>query len=312
MHRVAALKDHSARLAVAAGTFYPADAEQCRRAAHELVFGAALRGPLDRSASRESSGRRAMGGIVPHAGWVCSGPIAGQTIAELARRMGDGAPDVVVVFGAVHTPVEIDRAALESHESWQVPGGQSMTARDLAKELAGQSGLFVEDDRFHRHEHAVEVEVPLIQAAWPRAMLLPIEVPLINEAEQIGRETAQRVLARGGRAVFLASSDLTHYGPEYRLTVAGVGIEALEWAKENDRRLLQVVTDFAVERIVPEVRARSNACGGGAIAAMLAACREAGATTASVLRQTNSYEMLAGLARNDAANAVGYASVVVS
>lgn len=250
----------------------------------------------------------AYGGIVPHAGWICSGTIAGQTIAALARQ---AKPDVVVVFGAVHTPVDLPVAALATYEAWSVPGGQSPVARDLAESLGRLSDLFLTDDRLHRREHAVEVELPLIQAAWPEARLLPVEVPLIEDAAEIGRRTAERVLGSGARAVFLASSDLTHYGPAYRFTPAGVGIEALNWAKENDRRLLNLVGELAVERIVPEVRERANACGGGAIAAMLAACRECGASRATVLRHANSFETLAGVAPQAPVDAVGYTSVVV-
>jgi AmmeMemoRadiSam system protein B len=55
-----------------------------------------------------------------------------------------------------------------------------------------------------------------------------------------------------------------------------------------------------------------NACGGGAIAAMLAACREHGAKSGDVLRHANSYETLAGVApQYGPENAVGYASVVI-
>ena len=141
---------------------------------------------------------------------------------------------------------------------------------------------------------------------------MPVEVGLIDEAEQIGIATAKRVKQLGHRAVFLASSDLTHYGPAYRFTPAGVGINGLRWAKENDRRLLERIEAFDVEGIVPEVRSRLNACGGGAIAAMLAACREFGATRATVLRHANSYETLADVTPHQTPdNAVGYAGVVV-
>ncbi len=80
----------------------------------------------------------------------------------------------------------------------------------------------------------------------------------------------------------------------------------------NDARLLRLVTDWAIGRIVPEVREHANACGGGAIVAMLAACQEAGATRAALLRHANSYQTLAGVVPDDPTNAVGYASVVVS
>src|SRR5205807_2341398 len=148
----------------------------------------------------------------------------------------------VVVFGAVHTPVELHAAALQSYGSWVVPGGSSPVARELSDALAKESDLFLTEDRFHLREHAVEVELPLIQAVWPGAKLLPVEVPLIDDAAEIGRRTAEVLRDANRPAVFLASSDLTHYGPAYRFTPAGIGPQALDWARENDRRLLRLVT----------------------------------------------------------------------
>jgi MEMO1 family protein len=286
------------RAPAVAGMFYPAGGEACRRTARTLLE--------TQSARAETGGRVWHGAIVPHAGWVCSGAIAAQAIAALAKSNAEP-PDVVVVFGAVHTPVDIEFAALDSHETWAVPGGETRVATGVMTE----SDLFVVEDRLHRHEHAIEVELPLIQQAWPNAMLLPIEVPAIEAAVEIGRRVAERIGSSGSRAVYLASSDLTHYGPSYRFTPAGIGKEALEWAKANDRRLLERVTDLAAEQIVPEAKTHANACGAGAIAAMLAACREAGASAASVLRHANSYETLADVAPQQPTDAVGYAAVVV-
>jgi AmmeMemoRadiSam system protein B len=281
-----------------AGRFYPADPRECRAVAERMVRG-----------SQTEPVAAGLGGIVPHAGWICSGAIAGQTLAALA---GGVTPDVVVVFGAVHTPIDTRVAALESHENWAVPGDMCRAGRDLAESLERSSGLFATDDRLHVHEHAVEVELPLIRAVWPDALVLPVEVPVLDSAAEIGRQTARMLLDKGRRPVFLASSDLTHYGPSYRFAPAGIGIGALNWAKENDRRLLRRIEDFEIDQIVPEVRQHLNACGAGAIAAMLAACKEAGAGTARVLRHANSYETLAQVAPQRPVDAVGYAAVVVN
>ena len=307
VHSVVGPKNFSVRLPVAAGRFYPDEPSACRDSALAL-----LRAGQGKEPDVRDTAGRGWGGIVPHAGWICSGAIAGQMIADLARRNRDVPPDVVVVFGAVHTPIEIERAALDSHDVWKTPGGASRIDEDLVRQLRSAGQQFVMDDRFHRQEHAVEVELPLIQAAWPNAALLPIEVPLIHQAVGIGRETAQRVLAGGKNAVFFASSDLTHYGPVYRFAPAGIGLDGLAWARSNDERLLRLVADFAVDKVVPEVVEHANACGGGAIAAMLAACKEAGATQTTLLRHANSHQMLAGIVRDDPSNAVGYAAVVVS
>ena len=79
--------------------------------------------------------------------------------------------------------------------------------------------------------------------------------------------------------------------------------------------MADTVTGMSPERVVPEVRAHLNACGGGAIAAMLAACRERGIVEARVLRHANSFEVLMAMPstpRNERPdNAVGYAAVVI-
>ncbi len=254
-----------------------------------------------------------IGGIVPHAGWVCSGAIAGQTVAALVAAPRARPVDVVVIFGAVHSPAPLDVAALDAHAAWGVPGGELGLSGDLERRLTElSSNLFRIDERFHRREHAVEVELPLVQVAWPDARILPVEVPLIDEAEQIGVAAARTAQQAGLSAVYLASTDLTHYGPAYDFAPAGVGERALDWARDNDRHLLQIVTEMRVAQVVPVVRARQNACGGGAIAAMMAASREHGATAGTVLRHANSFETLASVAPHHGPdNAVGYASVVV-
>ncbi|MGD0461960.1 MAG: AmmeMemoRadiSam system protein B [Tepidisphaeraceae bacterium] len=298
-------RDQSVRSPAVAGMFYPAGAAPCRHAARELL--ASARPALSQMSSQLGS-EPGIGAVVPHAGWICSGAVAAEAILSLARQRP--AVDLVVVFGAIHTPIPIDRGVLDSHARWAVPGGESSVTA-LREELSADTAQFVTDDRFHLREHAVEVELPLIQATWPAAQILPIEVPPDESAVELGRSVARAVAAVGLSAVYLASSDLTHYGSNYRFAPAGVGAAAMQWAMENDRRVLRIITDMTPEKIVPEARTRNNACGAGAIAAMMSACLEQGARKAVVLRHTSSYQTLAAVAPQTPDNAVGYAAVWV-
>jgi len=310
----------SVRQPAVAGSFYPSDPGQCAaKAACLLRAGVDDQTSTDPSGPTGDAGRSGwIGAIVPHAGWVCSGAIAGESIAACAgltpATKGGGAPrrpDVVVVFGAIHTPIPASSAMLCSADAWAEPGGTSPVQGELDAKLKELSGLFAVDDRFHRREHAVEVELPLIQSAWPGVSIVPVEVPLSDAATEIGRCAARQASAAGLKAVFLASSDLTHYGPGYRFAPAGVGPQGLAWAKDNDRMLLELVAQMTPEGIVGHVRQHGNACGGGAIAAMLAACMESGATSARLLRHASSFETLARVAPQPPIDAVGYAAVVV-
>lgn len=293
--------DGSTRPPAVAGRFYPGDAEKCVRQARELFE--------PHRAKNEQAPSAGVGGLLPHAGWIASGSIAAQTLATLAVAVQ---PEVVVVFGAVHTPGDVNEwASLDTYEAWETPGAQTEVARDIRSQLGKTDGLFVMNDLLHRDEHAVEVEIPLIREVWPNAKLLPIEVPVNRFAVDVGKTTARCLTDKGFRAVYLASSDLTHYGPAYRFVPAGVGQQGVAWAKRNDQRVLKLITEMNAEGVVPEVCNNYNACGGGAIAAMIAACREAGATRAQLLRHANSVETLADVAPQPPTNAVGYASVVL-
>jgi AmmeMemoRadiSam system protein B len=307
--RVVGLKPStgSLRPPAVAGTFYPEDADACRRAVTQFFDRAVSDAVAD--ADPDAGAPRWRGGVVPHAGWICSGAIAARTIEALARANADAPPDVVVVFGAVHTPVTIAFAALDSHAAWDLPGEPARVAEELGRRLVGTTrGLFLVEDRLHEHEHAVEVELPLVRHAWPGATVLPVEVPPVDGAIDVGLATARAVEALGQRAVYLASSDLTHYGPAYRFAPAGIGPQGLAWAKSNDCRLLERVVAGEAAGVLAEARDNLNACGPGAIAAMLAAT---GATHGRVLRHASSYETLADVHPQPPTDAVGYAAVVV-
>ncbi len=208
----------SVRSPAVAGRFYPVDPVECRREAQSY---------LD-AGGAPAENVRYIGGVVPHAGWICSGAIAGQTIATMAAAVQ---PDVVVVFGAVHTPSRFEFGALDSHARWAVPGGTSELPLEVQQQLLGKGTVFGVEPRLHDREHAVEVEVPLIQLAWPKAAVLPVEVPAVPMACLIGRKTAQTLQQLGLSAVYLASSDFTHYGTNYGFTPAGVGPGAMQWTK---------------------------------------------------------------------------------
>jgi AmmeMemoRadiSam system protein B len=75
--------------------------------------------------------------------------------------------------------------------------------------------------------------------------------------------------------------------------------------------MLDRIEAMDAEAVVPEARARQNACGAGAIAATLAAVKPLGATQARLLNYTNSYRIIHeryGQADDD--TTVGYASAV--
>lgn len=290
------------RAPAVAGQFYPDAREECRVAIVQCLAESDRAGQVDLPA-----GYLAIGGIAPHAGWVCSGAVAAQVVRVLAGR---GDVETFVVFGAVHRPIG-SAAAVYDRGAWETPLGDAPVDEPLAAAVVGAGPVVAADADAHGYEHSIEVEVPFIQYLAPGTKLLPVMVAPSAMAVEVGRIVAAAAAELGRRVVFLGSTDLTHYGPRYRFTPRGAGPEGLRWAKEvNDRRMLELVTELRAEEIVREAAEHHNACGAGAIAATIAAAQAAGATNGRVLCHTNSNEVLCAR-YGPMEDAVGYAGIVL-
>ena len=158
-------------------------------------------------------------------------------------------------------------------------------------------------------EHSIEVPLPMTILAFPQAWLVPLMVPPTVSGVELGRAVAEVSRSLNRDTLLLASSDLTHYGPNYGFTPVGLGEAALEWTKsENDRAILDAIERLDAEAIVPMVAQRRNACGPAAIATVLAAARELGAHRGYVLEYATSHDVLP---MGPPQNFVGYVGAVL-
>lgn len=246
---------------------------------------------------------RPVAGVVPHAGWQYSGAVAAKVFRTLRER---GSPRSFVLLGAVHR-WGVDRNAVYASGSWQTPLGPVEVDELLARELLLRLPRdLAEDPAAHEGEHSLEVQVPFIRHFFPEAKIVPIAVPPGPGAVALG-EGLGRALSGRDDAVVIGSTDLTHYGAPYGFAPAGEGPEAREWMRENDRRMLHLVTGLEAEEIAAEARTHHNACGYGALAAAVAAARALGAPRGVLLEYTTSHDV-AG--ERHFTMAVGYAGVV--
>jgi len=268
-----------------AGRFYPADADDCARQIDQFTDHPDVAG--------------AVGGVVPHAGWVFSGKTVGHTLGAL--RATD--PETVVVFGAVHVQ-DRNLASVYSSGAWETPLGSVSVDDGLATALL-QCPHATADPAVHRHEHSIEVEIPFIQHVFPQARILPVMVSPASQAAEIGRQLAQAAITLGRRVIVLASTDLTHYGPRFGFEPHGRGLPGIQWAKSvNDRLFVERVHAMDMGGVIPEATAHHNACGAGAVAAAIAAAEVLGAEGYAELDHTSSVDCAAGGA--DVVDSVGY------
>ncbi len=243
------------------------------------------------------------GAAVPHAGWRFSGGVAARALRTLASR---SQPTAILVFGAVHRE-RLHKSAVYAHGGWETPLGTLAVAETLADEVVSQLDALAErNEAAHDSEHSIEVEMPILGALFPGIPLVPIMVPPEASPTELGSLLAR--LVRGREVTAVASTDLTHYGAPYGFLPAGTGEEALRWMRANDHRMIHLAARLEAESIPQEAKEHRNACGSGALAALAAFAREAGAASGTLLEHTTSHEVEHGT--EPFTVAVGYAGMV--
>ncbi len=277
------------RAATLAGLWYPGEARACREAIEVHAGDASTTGP-DRRAS-----------IGPHAGWAYSGDCAARTYRALGRRDAD----VVVIFGShrgPHGPNTLFRG-----EGWETPLGVLETDRELTARIGDALRLDDEPIRPTRPDNAAELHMPFARYFFPKASLVMLGVAASEIAIEIGATVGALARDLDRDAVFVGSTDLTHYGPSYEFAPAGAGPDAVAWVREqNDAGFLDAVLATDSRRALDHAtRAQSACCPGAAVAAIEAARAYEGTLRPALVDHYLSYDVRPG------PSFVGYAGVVL-
>ena len=240
---------------------------------------------------------RLLGLVVPHAGYVYSGPVAAHSYAALAA---DGGRSSFVILGPNHHGVGAP-LALANHE-WQMPLGTVPVDQELYGLLAKPP---LEDDiRAHRDEHSIEVQLPFLQALNEALRFVPICMAFqeFDLAAEVGELVAAAV--RGRDTLVIASSDFTHVGPQY-FQLPSRGLSAPAFAKEQDSKAIEKILALDAKGFAARVaQAEISMCGYGPVTAMLVATKRLGATEAKLLKYATSSDV-----SHDPHTAVGYGAI---
>jgi MEMO1 family protein len=258
-----------------AGRFYPRDPGD-------------LRAELESYLSPPSEAISAIGCVVPHAGYVYSGRVAGAVYARL------NPPERCILLCPNHTGMG-HPLAIVSTGAWETPLGQVPIDTALALALKQRFPLLREDIEAHRAEHSAEVQLPFLQVKTPECTFVPIALGIsrCEVLQALGVVIADAVLALGEPVLLIASSDMNHY--ENDTITRAKDQKAIERILVMDARgLFDVVMNEEI-----------SMCGFGPTVAMLTAAQRLGATGVELVRYATS-----GDVSGDRERVVGYAGIV--
>jgi AmmeMemoRadiSam system protein B len=243
--------------------------------------------------------RRIKGLVVPHAGYMYSGPVAAHAYAALAD---DGWPEHIIILGPNHhgrgAPVAL---CPEDHAT---PLGIVAYDAEIGERLLG--GVIESDADAHRDEHSIEVQLPFLQHLRADLSFVPIALSFQewDVAKEVGEAIAKALQGRDG--LIIASSDFTHVGQNYgQMPPRGTSVS--EFARRQDAMALDPIQRLDPKGLQDVVHEKAiTMCGYGAVTAMLVAAKKLGAKDVEFLKYANSAEIV-----SDRTLAVGYGALVV-
>lgn len=259
-----------------AGAFYDAEAGQLERDVRAHL-------------SPEGRPEPAFGAIVPHAGYVYSGPVAGAVYARLR------VPRVAVILGPNHTGRGA-AAAVDPSGAWRTPLGDVAVDRRLARRLMELSPSLTEDGVAHAREHSLEVQLPFLQVLRPDLCFVPVclGAPDLDLCREVGRALATLAAEEKEPPLLLASSDMNHY-------------ESRQIGRRKDALALARIEALDPEGLFRTVLSENiTMCGFLPATALLFAARAAGVVEARVVARHDS-----GDETGDTSSVVGYAGVIL-
>ena len=265
------------RTPAVAGRFYPGRSEELLREVRKYT-------------TPQSERICAIGCVAPHAGYMYSGHVAGAVYSRLEI------PEHCIILCPNHTGKGVPLSIMTA-TTWQTPLGEVPASSELGSQLLQSCRSLEEDSAAHRGEHAIEVQLPFLQAQQSNLHIVPIAVGTSNfdVLRALGEAMAEVVGAFKEKVLIVASSDMNHYESD--------AITRIKDHKAIERVL--AMDAFGLWEVV--MKEDISMCGFGPTIVMLTAAKILGATAATLIRYATS-----GDVSGDREAVVGYAGIVVA
>ncbi|MBN1294033.1 MAG: AmmeMemoRadiSam system protein B [Candidatus Latescibacteria bacterium] len=234
-----------------------------------------------------------IGLISPHAGYMYSGPVAAYAYKQVQGKSYDS----IVVIAPNHGDSHLGYSSVYTHGAYQTPLGVIPVDGKTAQAIVdyASSDDVRASDRGHeapfgvRPEHSLELQLPFLQMVTSNFKLVPIVMGSHNKASCTALAQAIVSAVKGKNTLIVASTDLSHFHDS-------------KTAKKLDSAVQQYVESYDPGGLLDGLASgKCEACGGSPIAVAMMACRELGATKASVLNMATSGDI-----SGDHTSVVGY------
>jgi MEMO1 family protein len=263
------------------GQFYPSDIAKLRQE---------IRADLDRVTNLPAIDGHIIALLVPHAGYVYSGPVAAYSY----RLLEQSHYNKVVICGPSHRYPFIGLSVYGSDIAWRTPLGLVNCNSSLCKQLVGKYEGIDLIPAAHMQEHSIEVQLPFLQTVLHDFSLVPIVMGNQDHSTIKILADALTALPFDDSTVMIASSDWQHYMPASEgWKFDSLGLDCIQ-KLDFDR----------LEKYLAEDK--TQMCGGGPAVAVFKAAIAKGANRVKILKYGDSGDMT-----GDKSSVVSYVAAVL-
>jgi AmmeMemoRadiSam system protein B len=284
------------RRPVVSGIFYPSGRDELVESIREC-FSHGPNVSVEPKSSDERKGTRegrVTAVVSPHAAYMYSGSVAAYSYYHAYKH---AEPDTIIMVGPNHYGLGSGIASMKDYY-WETPLGMVRVDDATVDGIVRYSGIVDIDSYAHSRDHCLEVQLPMLQYIYDYEFtIVPIVIWIQDKstAVELGRaiaEVSKDIIREGKEVLLIASSDLTHYEPH-------------EQAVRKDSELIDAMKDLDINRYYTVLeRLNISACGYGAIASIMEACRSLGFSKGILLKYATSGDIT-----EDRSSVVGYPSV---
>ena len=187
------------RLPAVAGRFYRAERAALADEVRRLLEG-----------NRPARLGRVRALVAPHAGYACSGEVAGAAYRTLAG-LSSAAQRSVYLLGPAHWK-PVHGVGLAGATSFVTPLGSVEVAVDRLQQLAALGGHYHIDAAAHAPEHCLEVQLPFLQTVLDAPRIVPLLFDDAADPERVASDLCS-LLEGCPDDLIVVSTDLSHYHP---------------------------------------------------------------------------------------------------
>jgi MEMO1 family protein len=238
----------------------------------------------------EQSKGNAVAVVVPHAGYMYSGHVAGKVFSSIEL------PNDFIILCPNHTGHGSDFDVYPEGE-WLTPLGSATVDEELVSELIQRFPHAKKDGRAHVREHSLEVQLPFLQYLKGQIRFLPICIRQFHyeKLEQLGQSLADIIRQSNRSLLLVASSDMTHY-------------ESQESAGKKDKLAIAAMERMDPQGLYDTVHEHNiSMCGYLPVTVAMIAAKSLGAKQGKLVQYATS-----GDATGDYGSVVGYAGLTFS